>query len=62
MLDLRVFAALNKQVEPEVVGNATLRLQDLHDVVALLSEGLPFQEQLDLAQAAARRARKKNRA
>ena len=58
LLDLRVFAALNEQVEPEVVGNATLRLQDLLDVLALLSEGLRFQDQIDAGQAAARRARK----
>jgi hypothetical protein len=35
ILDLRVIAAPNKRVEPEVVGTATLRMQDLRDVVAL---------------------------
>jgi hypothetical protein len=62
LLDLRVFSAPNRNVEPEVVGTATLRLQDLRNVVAMLSKRLQFQDQLDAAQAAARSGRKKKRA
>jgi hypothetical protein len=37
-------------------------MQDLRDVVALLSERLQFQDQLDAGQAAARKTRKAERA
>ena len=57
-----MFAAPSRRVEPEVVGTATLRMQDLRDVVALLSERLQFQDQLDAGQAAARKTRKAERA
>ena len=62
VLDLRVFFAPSRRAESEVVGTATLRMQDLRDVVALLSERLQFQDQLDVAQAAARKTRKAKRA
>jgi hypothetical protein len=61
LLDLRVFAAQNKHVEPEVVGNATLRLRDLREVVAFLSHEIQMRDWMDDAQAAARRTRKKKR-
>jgi hypothetical protein len=60
-LDLRVFATQKKKVGLEVVGTAALRLKDLRDVLALLTEQLEFQDLLD-AQIAARKARKAKRA
>ena len=52
-IELRVFAAPNRNVEPEVVGTASVRMQDLRDVVAILSERLQFQE-LEAGQARGR--------
>jgi hypothetical protein len=62
VLDLRVFSAPSRNVEPEVVGTATLRMQDLRDVVAILSERLQFQDLMDAGQAAARKGKKAKRA
>jgi hypothetical protein len=61
VLDLRVFSAPSRRVEPEVVGPATFRMQDLRDVVAILSEGLRFQDHIDAGQAASGKGRKKKR-
>ena len=61
-LDLRVFAAPSRSVEPEVVGTAALRMQDLRDVVAILRDELRLQNHIDAAQRAAKRTRKKKRA
>jgi hypothetical protein len=51
-----VFATQKKKVGPEVVGTAALRLKDLRDVLALLTEQLEFQDHIDAGQAAARKA------
>jgi hypothetical protein len=50
-----VFAAQNKQVDSEILGTAALRMQDLCDVVPLLSQTLQFQDHIDAGQAAARK-------
>ena len=60
-IDLRVFLAASRNVEPEVVGTASLRMRDLRDVVEILNERLQFQDALD-ATKAARRGTKTRRA
>jgi hypothetical protein len=41
-----LFTAPNNRVEPEVVGTATLRMQDLRDVVAFLSREVQIRDQI----------------
>jgi hypothetical protein len=52
MIDLRVFATHPKRPRPEIVGTASLRVQDLADVVPLLNERLLAEDYIRAAQAA----------
>jgi aminoglycoside N3'-acetyltransferase len=56
ILDLKVFTSPKKRVPAELVGTASLRMQDLRDVVEILSRRLQIQDWMD-AQAEARKAR-----
>jgi hypothetical protein len=61
VLDLRVFATRPKR-RAQIVGTATLRMQDLRDVVPLLTERLQIEDQLVKVESAARRSRKRKAA
>jgi hypothetical protein len=58
VLDLRVFATQHKRARAEVVGTATLRMQDLRDVVKMLTERLHVEDQLLAAESPARKSKR----
>ena len=62
ILDLQVFACPKKGVGAEVVGTATVRLQDLRYLVEVLTERLQVQDYIDAAQAAPKKTRKAKKA
>ncbi len=59
VLDLRVYAHHPKRRRPQVVGTATLRMEDLRDVVPMLTERLRIEDQLVKAESATRRSKKR---
>jgi hypothetical protein len=59
VLDLCVYAHHPKGRRPQVVGTATLRMEDLRDVVPMLTERLRIEDQLVKAESAARRSKKR---
>jgi hypothetical protein len=57
VLDLRVYGHHPKRRRAQQVGTATLRMEDLRDVVPMLTERLRFEDQLVKVEAAARRSK-----
>jgi len=58
ILDLRVFATPKKR-RAQPVGTATLRIEDLREVLPMLTEQLRFEDLLVKAKAAARKSTKR---
>jgi hypothetical protein len=52
VIDLRVFATHPKRRRPEIVGTASLRVQDLRDILPLLRERLLVEDYMRAAEAA----------
>ena len=62
VLDLRVYAHHPKRRRPQAVGTATLRMEDLREVVPMPTERLRFEDQLIEAETAARKSGKRKAA
>jgi hypothetical protein len=62
VLDLCVYAHHPKRSRAQQVGTATLRLQDLREVLPMLTEQLRFGDQLVKAEAAASKSKKRKAA
>ena len=55
VLDLRVFATHCKRGRAQIVGTATLRMEDLREVAPMLTKRLQIEDQLVKAEAIARK-------
>jgi hypothetical protein len=61
-IDLRVYAHHSKRRPAQLVGTATLRMEDLREVVPMLTERLRIEDRLVKAEAAARKSKKRKAA
>jgi hypothetical protein len=59
---LRAFASHPKKRPAEIVGTATLRMEDLREVASMLTERLRIEDQLVKVESATRRLRKRKTA
>ena len=57
VLDLRLYAHHPKRGPPQIVGTATLRMEDLREVLPMMTERLRFEDLLVEAEAAARKSK-----
>jgi hypothetical protein len=62
VLDLRVYAQHSKRRRAQLVGTATLRLEDLREVLPLLTESLRFEDLCIEAETVARASKKRKAA
>jgi hypothetical protein len=62
VLDLRVYAHHPKRRRPQQVGTATLRMEDLREVVPMLTKRLRIEDLLIEAEATARKSKKRKSA
>jgi hypothetical protein len=62
VLDLRVYAQHPKRRRAQQVGIATLRMEDLHKLLPMLTERLRFEDLLIEAEAAARKSKRRKAA
>jgi hypothetical protein len=58
-IDLRVYAHHSKRRPAQLVGTATLRMEDLREVLPMLAERLRFEDLCIEAETAARKSKKR---
>jgi hypothetical protein len=62
VLDLRVYAQHCKRRRAQLVGTATLRMEDMREVLPLLTEQLRFEDLCIEAEATAKKSKKRTAA
>jgi hypothetical protein len=62
ILDLRVYAQHPKKRRAQAVGTATLRMEDLHELLPMLTKRLQIEDLLIEAEAAAIKSKKRKAA